>query len=160
MPSLAPVARAGDIKVRPACCPGCLQSSLRYRTSCRVFVRRWILQRRGIAGEASARAVATPVRDGVWFSDTIDVSTLVCIDYETEEDMQRTSHPPAGVSDRSVSATAGACQTACESSVHVHAHTHTRARARTRRHDTTRHENTARTRTRARALTGELRGGH
>ena len=90
-----------------------------------------------IAGEASAQAATTPVRDGVWFSDTIDVSTLVCIDYETEEDMQRTSHPPAGVSDRSVSATAGACQTACESSVHVHAHTHTRARARAR-DDTTR----------------------
>ncbi len=113
------------------------------------------------AGEASAQAATTPVRDGVWFSDTIDVSTLVCIDYETEEDMQRTSHPPAGVSDRSVSATAGACQTACESSVHVHAQTRARARAHdTTRHDTTRHENTARTRTRVRALTDELMGGH
>ena len=146
MPSLAPVARAGDIKVRPACCPGCLQSSLRYRTSCRVFVRRWILQRRGIAGEASARAVATPVRDGVWFSDTIDVSTLVCVDYESEEDMQRTSRPPAGVTTASVPRQAPAKQPV--SRVCTYTPTHTRARARTRRHDTTRHENTARTRTR------------
>ena len=64
-----------------------------------------------IAGEASAQAATTPVRDGVWFSDTIDVSTLVCIDYESTEDMQRTSRPPAGVSDRSFSATAGSRKT-------------------------------------------------
>jgi hypothetical protein len=158
VPSLAPVARAGDIKVRPACCPGCLQSSLRYRTSCRVFVRRWILQRRGIAGEASARAVATPVRDGVWFSDTIDVSTLVCVDYESEEDMQRTSRPPAGVTTASVPRQAPAKQPV--SRVCTYTPTHARARA----HETTRHDSTRKysthTHTCVRALTDELRGGH